>query len=104
MDRITEKLVNYRFEQLCKALGKRVATKYDDHGAWRLDYIYVYGGYQIQEIDKSGQSSAVSLPFGMERRSRREMYEALTFALRALAINQDEETGSYWPKDKEITA
>jgi hypothetical protein len=82
MDRITKKNVEGLFETLCKAMGKRIATDYNDVGAWALDHNSHYGGWVIVEIvnEAGGQRNPV-----IEMRLRnREMWQAMRFALRAL--------------------
>jgi hypothetical protein len=86
MDRITRKNVEGLFETLCKALGKRVATDYNDVGAWRLDYIACYGGWVIEEI--VSESGAIRHVIVDNRKSNREMWEAMRFALRAVEAMQ----------------
>lgn len=80
--RTTRKQVEGVFERFCEASGNRVAQRFDDHGALRLDYVAEYGGYSIERIDD--ETSGVSHPFGDTRRPPREMWDTLQFALRVL--------------------
>ncbi len=82
MDRITRKNVEGLFETLCKAMGKRIATDYNDVGAWGLEYIACYGGWVIYEITSEG--GAQRHPIVDNRNTNREMWEAMRFALRAM--------------------
>ena len=88
MTRTTRKQVESLFGTFANRLGMRVATRFDDHGAYRLDYAPVYGGYNIERIDDT--SSGVSLPFGEQRRSAGEMWSAMHFALRAIEVHEKE--------------
>ncbi len=66
--------------RLCAAVGKRVGTSWNDHGAWNL--AREYAGYQVQEPIPPG--GGVTLPMGEECRSAREYVTAVRFAVRAL--------------------
>jgi hypothetical protein len=85
------------FTNLCDAVGKKVATDCTDKGAWALDYQPQYGGWNIVEYMEGGGKHQ---PFGMTRYSSFEFNAMLNFALRAIAIDRNENTGSYWPTDK----
>jgi hypothetical protein len=88
--RTSRKQVEGVFERFCEASGNRVAKTYDDHGALRLDYAAEYGGYNIEKIND--ETSGVSHPFGDTRRTAREMWDTLHFALRVLeqsSVRQD---------------
>lgn len=98
-DRITKKMVETQFINLCDAIGKRVAMHYKDVGAWRLDYQRCYGGFCIVELTENGES----LPYGHGRYKGGEMFNMLQFALRSIAVdrsNGETFSGSYWPTDK----
>ncbi len=82
--RTTRKQVESIFERFVKEIGGRVATAYDDHGTYRLDYNPTYGGYSIERISDTG--TGVSMPFGMSRKSASEMWGALRFALDTIEL------------------
>jgi hypothetical protein len=82
MDRITRKNVEGMFETLCKVMGKRIATDYNDVGAWRLDYIACYGGWVIEEV--CNEAGGIRHPIVDNRKGNRDMWEAMRFALRTL--------------------
>lgn len=96
-NRVTQKMIRSMFTNLCDALGKKFATDYTDKGAWALDYQPQYGGWNIVEYMEGGGEHQ---PFGMARHSSREFEAMLRFALRAIAIDRGEDTGSFWPTDK----
>jgi len=96
-NRVTKTMIRNQFINLCDALGKRVATDYNDVGAWKLDYSPHYGGYTIVEkLENGGETH----PISMRRHKGSEFFEMLIFALRAIAIDRNENEHSYWPKDK----
>ena len=70
--------LNEVFSLFCKAIGKRVATTYNDTGAWTLDYAKEYGGYLIQEI--INDAGAKETPLGDQRYSATELVERMRFA------------------------
>ena len=79
-DRYTRKDAEAAFTRLISAIGGRVATKYNDVGAYRLDWNGVYGG-NIELI--SNEQGGVSQPFGVQRRNAREFCDAVCFAIDA---------------------
>jgi hypothetical protein len=60
----------------------RIATSYNDVGAYRLDHNGIYGGWNIEEIVTDG--GGIRHPFGAMRRNNRDMYDTLHFASDAL--------------------
>ena len=80
--RATSIEVNEVFNLFCKAIGKRVAEKWSDTGAWTLDYAKEYGGYVIQEI--INDRGAKEMPLGDQRYAATELVERMRFALRWL--------------------
>ena len=102
-NRVTRQVAENQFKRLCDALGKRVATSYNDVGAWQLNYAQCYGGYQIQEIVTS--TGGISEPFSSSRMSGKELYDYVNFALRAIQIDRlnGKDSAQYWPADKENT-
>jgi len=50
MDRYSRKDAEMAFDRLVKAIGGRVATSYNDVGAYRLDYAGCYGGFNVERI------------------------------------------------------
>ena len=80
--RATKFELNGVFKLFCQAIGKRVAEKWNDTGAWTLDYAKEYGGYVIQEIING--RGAKEMPLGHERLSATELVERMRFALRWL--------------------
>ncbi|NWG03583.1 MAG: hypothetical protein HXY44_12080 [Syntrophaceae bacterium] len=77
--RATKNELNEVFKLFCKAIGKRVATTYNDTGAWTLDYAKEYGGYVIQEI--INDRGAKETPLGDQRFTATELVERMRFAL-----------------------
>jgi len=75
--RTSRKEVEAAFELFVKSIGGKVATGYNDVGAYRLDYNNVYGGYNIEQIHT--QSGGVTNPFGANRRTASEMFDTLHF-------------------------
>lgn len=73
-----------QFLRLCDLLRQRVATSYDDHGAWALDYVAEYGGFVVERIDD--ETSGVSHPLGDRRHSAREFCQMVHFLARALEV------------------
>ena len=88
MDRYTRKDAEAAFERLIKAIGGRIATKYNDVGAYRLDWNGVYGGGNIELI--TSVQGGVRQPFGAQRRNAREFCKAVRFAIDALQMFQGE--------------
>jgi hypothetical protein len=86
-DRYTRKDAEAAFTRLISAIGGRVATTYNDVGAYRLDWNGTYGGGNIELI--TSQSGGVSQPFGMQRRNAREFCDSVRFALDTLAVHKD---------------
>ncbi len=81
-ERYTRKDAEACFKRLCETLDKRIATSYNDVGAWSLDHNATYGGYVVDEITTDG--GGISKPLGDRRRPAREFCEAVWFALRVL--------------------
>ena len=82
IDRYTRKDAERAFERLIKALGGRIATAYNDIGAYRLDWNGTYGGGNIEQIINKG--GAVCQPFGGQRHNAREFCDMVRFAMDAL--------------------
>ena len=78
-DRYTRKNAEAAFDRLITAIGGRVAEKYNDVGAYRLDWNGAYGGGNIERI--SNEQGGVSLPFGMRRHNAREFCEMVSFTM-----------------------
>jgi hypothetical protein len=70
------------FAHLARACGRRVATAFNDVGAWGLDYNPVYGGYVIYEVANEG--GAQHHPFGSERHKAAPFWYMMRFALTAI--------------------
>jgi hypothetical protein len=99
--RTTRKEVESLFESLCATLGKRVATAWNDVGAWSLDYNPHYGGYVIIEQMEHGESA----PYGDYRRSAGDMAYTIRFALRSIQLDRNPvNTAAYWPDPKSTEA
>jgi hypothetical protein len=81
-NRITRRHVESVFDSFLNSVGGRKAESYKDVGGYTLDYAAVYGGYQVERISNEG--GGVSLPFGHGRRSTKEMYDVMAFAIRVL--------------------
>lgn len=77
-DRYTRKDAQAAFERLIAALGGRVATTWNDVGAYRLDYNGIYCGYVVERVTSEGGS--VTRPLGDQRRTAREFCDAVYFA------------------------
>lgn len=82
MERYTKSDAAAAFNRLVEAIGGRVAEKYNDVGAYRLDHNGVYGGYVIEQICNDG--GGVSRPFGDYRHPSREFCFMVNFALRVM--------------------
>lgn len=80
--RATKIEVHKVFKQFCEAIGKRVAEKWNDRGAWTLDYAKEYGGYVIYQI--INDRGAIDMPLGHERLTATELVERMRFFLRWL--------------------
>lgn len=63
--RVSKKLIENQFIYWLKLNGYKKAESYNDVGAWRIDYVSCYGGYNIELIINDG--GAVSHPFGGKR-------------------------------------
>lgn len=83
-ERTTKAQIASMFGHLCKDLGKRVATTFNDVGGWGLDYSSVYGGYVIYEVSNKG--GAQSHPFGSTRHTGNEFWTMMRFASDAVRI------------------
>jgi hypothetical protein len=82
VDKYTRKDAEAAFDRLIKAIGGRIATSYNDVGAYRLDWNGVYGGGNIEQI--TSESGGVRQPFGAQRRNAREFCDSVRFAVDAL--------------------
>lgn len=87
MERVTRKDVEKAFEMFCQVMGKRIAERWNDEGAWRLDYAAEYGGYCIDEILDHG----VTRPLTHERFPAREFRDMLFFAAATLRYKETTE-------------
>jgi hypothetical protein len=83
--RTTKSNVESAFTYLCQALGKRIATRYDDVGAWRLDYMPGHG-YQIEEI--VNEHGGISDPLRMRCMKAEAFYDAAWMTIRALDLKE----------------
>lgn len=86
MDRYTRKDAIAAFVRLIKAIGGRVATDYNDVGAYRLDWNPTYGGGNIERIYNT--RGGVTRPFGARRLNAKEFCLACQFTLDVLAEAQ----------------
>lgn len=82
MDRYTHKDAERALERLAASTGHRIATSYNDIGAWTLDYNPIYGGCVVHE--PMNESGGVTCPFGMERQTPRVFCAMANFAIRAM--------------------
>jgi hypothetical protein len=98
-NRITKKMIERQFVNLCNALGKRVCTDWKDVGSWKLDSNPHYGGYTIVEMMEGGGQSH---PISMQRHKGSEFFYMMIFALRAIAIDRNPDGHMYWPTEKTI--
>lgn len=60
--RTTKAEVEGVFKLWVASIGGRIATSYNDQGAYRLDHASCYGGWQIERIDN--ERGGVSVVFG----------------------------------------
>jgi hypothetical protein len=74
------------YELLRNTLGRAEAKRYNQIGAWKLDYNYVYGGYVIHQIDNI--HGGVLCPMGTDRKTAREFVRAIHFALDVLRADK----------------
>jgi len=83
MERITTSHVRSAFEHFCSAHGFKMssgfdpATRRNDPGL-ALDHAASYGGWVIVELND--RTTGESQPFGITRKSSKEMYDMLWFA------------------------
>jgi len=79
--RITRSMVDGQFRQFVAAIGGTVSdsSRYPTVGDFVLD---TYDGYIVDQIKNVGGGTRA--PFGLTRRSAREMYECLSFAVDTL--------------------
>lgn len=84
MARISKSLIENNFKWFVQALGGRIATSYNDAGAYRLDYNGTYGGYNIEKISNAG--GGISQPFGSARMKAEPFLDAIILATRAIEI------------------
>lgn len=82
MATVSKKLVENKFKRFVQALGGKVATAWNDVGAFALDHNSVYGGYTVVQIVNA--SGGVSSPFGYHRMKASQFVDALDFATQAL--------------------
>ena len=90
MARVTKDEVKAVFERFVQRLGGRVATSYNDVGAYQLDHNSVYGGWVIQRV--YNEHGAVESPFYHTRRSSKEFVETLWFAIALMDEQAKKET------------
>ncbi len=82
MERTSKAHVQSAFSRLAEVCGKRIASSYDDVGAWHLHR--GFKGWEIQEIT----SGAISHPLGERQLSNSAMYAACWFAVRAIEAKE----------------
>lgn len=101
-ERYTRRDAESAFQRLADAVGAKIAdpawkiTDKRREGAWILDHNSVYGGYVIEAYvpdspphdDRPQAYTAVTQPFGYERRSAREFAGACHFAARAVEASR----------------
>ena len=90
MERYTRKDAEAAFNRLVEAIGGRIAERYNDVGAYRLDWNRVYGGGNIEQIINDG--GGVRQPFGHLRRNAKEFCGAVNLALHALRLQKESAT------------
>lgn len=79
MDRYSRKDATAAFHRLVHAIGGRVATSYNDVGAYRLDWNPTYGGGNIERIENA--QGGVSQPWGASRMNARAFCHMVHFAI-----------------------
>lgn len=84
MERTTKAHVQSAFSRLAEVCGKRIASSFDDVGAWQLHRSF--NGWEIQEITTA--SGAISHPLGDRQLSASAMYDACWFAIRAIEAKE----------------
>lgn len=72
------------FKILAKRMGKTIGYK---AGEWHLDNTPHYGGWAIEEYEKSG---GVLRPFSYNRLTTREFCKALDFAIGVLDYQREQ--------------
>jgi hypothetical protein len=98
MRKYTRKIVEQRFDNLCRVLGKRIGSSHKDVGAWKLDYNPYYGGFIICEILANGGECH---PVYDSRLPAREFCQAINFAIRCIALDRPDQPAHVWyPADK----
>lgn len=98
MTRVKKEVVFNNFKWFCDVLGKRIATSYNDVGAWRLDSTDRYTRFSIEEI--ASERGGVTHPFTGRVYSGSELLDLMHFAMRAIALDRNQDKHIYWPKDK----
>ncbi len=85
MERTSKAHVQSAFLHLAEVCGKRIASSYDDVGAWHLHR--GFKGWEIQEIVSPGGNWRH--PLGERQLSNSAMYDACWFAVRAIAAKEE---------------
>lgn len=79
--RTTKSEVQAVFERFCKVHGYRIATSFNDVGAYELDHNSIYGGYVINQIMNDG--GGVTQPFGSKRMKAEPFVDSMRMAIAA---------------------
>ena len=77
--RVTVKNIEAVFRTFCRVYGLRIATAYDDVGAYAINR---YMGYKVVQIVRGSEGgTGEGEPFGAHRYSAREFVDVLYFAI-----------------------
>jgi hypothetical protein len=79
--RTTKSEVQAVFERFCKVHGYRIATSYNDVGAYELDHAGIYGGYVINQI--ANEDGGLNQPFGSKRMRAEAFVDSMRMAIAA---------------------
>lgn len=112
MKKISKYELLHFFMHLCKDMGKKVClgesnikdmnkwikknwciewkppceiAPYKTVGAWRLDYVGCYGGWQIQEVCSGG---GIDCPLGYKRHKSSELMLMINFGRELIRLNK----------------
>ena len=84
MERTTKAHVQSAFSRLAEVCGKRIASSFDDVGAWQLHR--GFNSWEIREIVTPG--GGIRMPLGERSFSASAFYDACWFAIRAIEARE----------------
>ncbi len=85
MERITKKQVEKLFQHFLKVTGRKPLASFNDVGGYFLEYNGIYGGFIICQMMENGGEAT---PLGLGRKTSREMWNCLHFALNCIGENR----------------